>query len=240
MMIAQWGRAYAEAFTKPCQHVFPKAEIITCCTGMDTLATLRAQPADLLLLTLNFPDMDGLDLIKAVTDENLAKRVLLGCRRRDEHCLYSLRNARFDGIVDMLEESIETLVKALRAVASGEAYISHAFRNVVIDRAAPSEIWQQLTPAEIRVLTIIGDGSDDHEAATQLGLSAATVQTHRRNIMHKLNVSTSAKLVRESIRLGLVRIAEDGKIIRPGIVDGSIVTTPAKAQESDISSNGST
>ena len=64
---------------------------------------------------------------------------------------------------------------------------------------------------------MIGDGSDDREAATRLGLSVATVTTHRRNIMRKLDVPSSAKLVREAVRLGVVRIGPDGAIVRPGL-----------------------
>lgn len=225
MLVAQWGRAYVEALQTSCIKAFPHAEITGSCTGAETLATLRARPTDLLLLTLNFSDMDGLDVLRAVTEEHLAKRVLLGCRRRDEHCLYSLRNARFDGIVDTLDESIETLVAALQVVASGKTYLSPTFRAIMVDRIAPSKIWQQLTPGEVRVLAIIGDGSDDQEAATRLKLSTATVQTHRRNIMRKLNVSTSAKLVRESVRLGFIRITDDGDVIRPSfVIDGDAST----------------
>ena len=75
---------------------------------------------------------------------------------------------------------------------------------------------QRLTPAELQVFCVIGDGSTDHEAAARLGVSEATVQTHRRNLMRKLDVVTSAKLVREAVRLGVVRIEADGQIIRPG------------------------
>jgi DNA-binding NarL/FixJ family response regulator len=77
----------------------------------------------------------------------------------------------------------------------------------------------RLTPAELQVFCVIGDGSDDREAAARLGLSKATVTTHRRNIMRKLGVSSSAKLVREAVRLGVVRIGPDGAIVRPGLED---------------------
>ncbi|MBK8856824.1 MAG: response regulator transcription factor [Opitutaceae bacterium] len=215
-MVAKWGQVYAEALKLICQHAFPRAEVEACSSGKATLATLRARPADLVLLTLTFSDYDGIDLLQAVIEENLSAKVLLGCRRRDEHCLHSLRNARFDGILDTLHENLDTMLEALETVACGRAYVSPAFRDIVVDRIVPSSLWQKLTAAEIKVLKIIGDGSDDQEAAAVLALSAATVQTHRRNIMRKLGVTSSAKLVRESIRLGIVRITDHGRIIRPG------------------------
>lgn len=216
LVVAKWGRIYAEALKLICQHAFPQAEVVACSSGRAALAALRAQRADLFLLTLTFADVDGIDLLETIMHENLARRVLICCRRRDEHSLHRLRNARFDGILDTLTENIDTLLEALQTVACGRAYVSPAFRHTVIDRLVPSELWQQLTLAEIRVLKVIGDGSDDLEAAAALELSAATVQTHRRNIMRKFGVKSSAKLVREAIRLGIVRITDHGHIIRPG------------------------
>jgi hypothetical protein len=61
-------------------------------------------------------------------------------------------------------------------------------------------------------------------------LSAATVQTHRRNIMHKLGVASSAKLVREAIRLGMVQITSEGHIIRPGVSRESLLREPSPAR----------
>lgn len=213
--VVQWGRTYAEALRSVCCLAFPRAEITAYDSAGSVLAGLRARPVDLLLQTLVFPDMDGLELLRLATQEKLATRVLVTSRRRDEQCLYALRNARFDGIVDSLDAGAETLMEALHLVAAGHPYVSPAFREFLVDRAAPSPLWHQFTPAEIRILTVIGDGSDDQEAAAELHLSAATVQTHRRNIMHKLGVTSSAKLVREAIRLGMVQIRSDGHVIRP-------------------------
>lgn len=241
VVIAQWGLAYAEALQTHIQKAFPNARTQISCTGSETVAILRDQPADMLFLTMSFADMDGIDLLNIITEEKLATHVLVGCRRRDEHCLQWLRNARFDGIVDTLEESLETLIEAIQVVTKGEAYVSPTFRGIVVDRVAPSELWQQLTLAEIRILSLIGDGSDDREVAERIGLSAATVQTHRRNIMRKLNISSSAKLVREAIRLGLVRITDSGNIIRPGFDAIALaVNTPANDSAELLRPTGST
>ena len=228
--VVQWGRTYAEALRSVCCRAFPKADIQAHGTGAEVLAALRAKPVDLLLQTLMFPDMDGVDLLRIVMQEKLAVRVLVASRRRDEQCLYALRNARFDGIVDTLDASVETLMEALHLVAAGHAYVSPSFRDILIDRIVPSDLWHQFTPAEIRIFTVIGDGSDDHEAALILGLSAATVQTHRRNIMHKLGVTSSAKLVREAIRLGMVQITAEGHTIRPGVSREPLLGEPAPAK----------
>lgn len=221
IVIGQWGRTYAEALQAVCLQAFPKANAVPFCSGREILASLRAEPADLLLLALNYPDSDGIDLLQCVATEKLARRVLVVTHRREEHSLLALRDARFDGLLDTLEESVPALIHALQLVAAGSVYVSPAFRSQIIDRDSLGVLSQRLTAAEIRVFAAIGDGSTNAEASALLGLRDSTVQTHRRNIMHKLGIPSSAKLVREAIRLGVVRITAEGRVIRPGFAAGS-------------------
>lgn len=220
VVVGQWGRTYADALESVCAQAFPGATSAAFCTGSELLAALREEPADLLLLALNFPDMDGIDLLQCVTREKLARRVLVVTHRREEHSLLALRDARFDGLLDALEENVPALIHALHLVAAGSVYVSPAFRRHIIDRNSLGVLSQKLTAAEIRVFAAIGDGSTNSEAAALLSLRDSTVQTHRRNIMHKLGIPSSAKLVREAIRLGVVRITAEGRVIRPGFESG--------------------
>jgi two-component system nitrate/nitrite response regulator NarL len=216
VVIGQWGRTYADALQGLCARAFPQADFVSCCSGGETLATLREEPADVLLLSLTFADMDGVDLLPVIAREKLSARLLVASHRREEHSLQALRESRFDGLIDTLEESAESLVRALRQVAGGGAYLSPSLRDAIIVRAAPGETMQKLTAMETRMLAELGDGSSNTTVADKLGISVATVQTHRRNLMRKLGISSSARLVREAIRLGLVRITTDGRVIRPG------------------------
>lgn len=217
IVIAQWGRTYAEALQAVCARAFPTVEIIlVSTTGTAVLETLRQKPTDVLLLALTFPDMDGLDLLRYIAEEKLSTRVLVASHHGQEHSIQSLRQSRFDGLVDTQDESVEGLINALHLVAAGEPYISPTLRPQIIGRNPVGILAQKLTPAEIHVLAEIGDGSNNQEAAVRLGLTESTVQTHRRNIMRKLSIASSAKLVLEAVRLGMVRVTTNGNIIRPG------------------------
>ena len=134
--------------------------------------------------------------------------------RRDEFSLLVLRTARFDGFIDASAEGVEAMETALRLVVEGQGYISATVRQNLVDRLEITALGRRLSPAELHVLGVIGDGSDNDEGAARLGLSASTVQTHRRNIMRKLGVATSAKLVCEAVRLGVVRITPRGVVHR--------------------------
>lgn len=207
LVIAEQNRTYAESLSRICAEVFPKARTGIFFRATDALQRLRQEPADVFLQGLSFDDMDGVDLLNEVGNSRLARHTLVMTGRNDEHMLVSLRSARFNGAVDTASESIASVQQALQAILTGECYISHALRPILLDDLPGEDRAQQLTKAERRVLEIIGSGSENQEAADRLGLSVATVQTHRRNIMRKLKVSTGAKLVHEAVRLGVVRIA---------------------------------
>jgi len=215
IVVAKWDGLYAEALRSACAQAFPEATVTICRRGEEALQSLRAQRADLVLTGLTFVDLDGVDVLEKIARENLARRVLVVSGRKDENSLQALRTARFDGFFDPFGESIEALGEALQHVADGRGYLSPSLRGPLRGRPT-AMLGQRLTPGELQVFCVIGDGSDDAEAAVRLGLSEATVRTHRRNLMRKLDVPTSAKLVREAVRLGVVRITPTGTIIRPG------------------------
>lgn len=207
ILIAEQNRTYAESLSHICAEIFPHARLDVHCEATVALDALRDQCADVLLLGLSFEDMDIVDLLDLIGNERLARHILIISARWSEHILVSLRTARFNGAVDTATESIEAVKLALHSILHGEFYVSTNLRRYLLDDLPGASGIRELTTAELKVLRVIGTGSDNQEAAAQLGLSSATVQTHRRNIMRKLKVSTSPKLVREAVRLGIVRIA---------------------------------
>lgn len=216
-VVAKWDRLYADTLRRACAQAFSNTPIEVCRNGELTLESLRGLPADLLLLGLSFVDMDGVDVLQTIARERLATRVMVVSGRKDELSLHALRAARFDGFFDPFTEEVEALVDALRQVAAGQGYVSPSLRRAFFEQRSAGVIAPRLTLAELQVFCVIGDGTDDREAAERLGLSEATVQTHRRNLMRKLDVSSSARLVREAVRLGVVRIKPDGSVVRPGL-----------------------
>lgn len=237
VVVATPLKLYGETLAMICQRVFADVEVTLHGRGFDALKGLRKRPADLLVMGLTFPDVDGLDLLDPIAHERLAARVLVDSPRSDQYTLLALRTARFDGYIDGSSEGVEAMDAALRAVADGRGYISPARRSVLVERQPANSLARLLTPAEIRVLSIVGDGSDDHEAAARLRLSPTTIQTHRRNIMRKLGVSTSSKLVREAVRLGVVRINPRGVVLRahphPRVTD-RVGKQPAKIPRPEL------
>lgn len=221
VVIAKPDRPYAEALEAICTHLFPTAKTHLCGSGDETLNALEDHPTDLLLLSLNFPDADGAELLLTINKKQLAKHMLVFVEQHYESIISALRTTRVNAVVDTYTETLESVRAVLNTINRGEVYISPALRSCLIDNQFSRPEGPTLTSAEIRVLQIIGTGCDNQEAAPLLGLTEATVQTHRRNIMRKLGVPTSAKLVREAVRLGFVRITSAG-IVSPISIPESV------------------
>lgn len=215
LVIAEPNRTYAESLSRICAEVFPTARTGVYFRASDALESLQRQRADLFLQGLGFDDMDGVDLLNEVSASRLARHTLVVTARSEEYMLVALRSARFNGAVDTSSESISNVQEALQTVLTGECYISRSLRPYLLDELPGEHRVQTLTKTELRVLQIIGTGCDNQEAAKKLGISDATVQTHRRNIMRKLEVSTSARLVHEAVRLGVVRVMPATMLHRP-------------------------
>ena len=206
VVIAEQNRLHADALRLASLECFADAAVHLHAHAAAALRAMELQPADLLVMGLSFDDMDGVALLERVNRGRLAARIMIMSSQWEEHILLSLRTARFDGAVDTATESFGTVRQAMQLVISGEGYISTHLRRYLIDELPANTGAQDLTAMELRVIRVIGEGSDNQDAAARLGICVTTVQTHRRNIMRKLKVPTSARLVHEAVRLGLVRI----------------------------------
>jgi two-component system capsular synthesis response regulator RcsB len=189
-------------------------ESVCCQTATAALQVLRGRASHLGIFGLTLSDMDGLDLISSVVAERLLSRVLVVSGRRDERVRHQLRRGHVDGFIDSENDDCSRLAEIVRHVANGGSYFSPSLVAAPPRSEGPS-LCQLLTPHEMKVFAIVGNGCDDREAAAILGLSQHTVHGHRRRIMHKVGVQTRSGLMRVAIQRGLVRITPQG-VLRPG------------------------
>jgi DNA-binding NarL/FixJ family response regulator len=191
--------------------------VTVCDTAAAATASLRAAPAALGLFGLALPDQDGLDLLAMADCERWCRRVMIVTGRRDERTLQVLRRARIDGWFDIAAEPSGELVAAIRKVVAGGAFFSAGV--LLADKfpaGGPPTLGQLLSETELLIFAVIGDGSDDRQAAARLGLSETTVHNHRQHLMRKLGVQTRTELMREAIRRGVVRFTTTGIALTPG------------------------
>lgn len=211
--VVKWDRFRADAIRVCALQAFPGASVTLTYDAIATLTHLRKQPTNLGLIGLTLPDLDGLDLLKAIARERLVKCLLVVTGRHDERTRGFLRTADIQGCFDCVTEGPEALTTAIRQVGTGGRFFSGTWRDPEPGGRTP--LSALLTIAELQVFAVIGDGCDDRTGSTRLSLSAHTIRTHRRNIMRKLGLQTRADLMNEALFRGFVRVI-GSRVLRPG------------------------
>ncbi|MGH8021762.1 MAG: hypothetical protein ACREIA_26465 [Opitutaceae bacterium] len=171
IVIVKADRFLAESIERVGSELFPSADIALYHTAETALAQLRSRPAETGVFGLTLPDMDGLDLLAHVVDERLANRRLIVSWRRDERARHVLRRIGVHGICESSSGGLESLALALRRVAAGHAYFCPESGGNPDCRARETTLDQILSDSELRVLAVIGDGSDDRMAGACLAAS---------------------------------------------------------------------
>ena len=151
---------------------------------------------DIVMVDLKLPDSNGSILIKELADKCPAKYILL----TSEPNSVDLERAKSAGAVGFLTKDIDTeeYFHALDEVVAGRKYISSAFSNLLINDVL------NYTPREIEVLRGFADGLTYKEIGALLDLSPRTVETHKNNLMAKMNAKSIVEMVRIGIKQGVI------------------------------------
>jgi len=187
-------------------------------TGREAVALARSTRADVVLMDLRMPDMDGIEATRqiAAAEDLAGVRVLvLTTFENDDNVVLALR-AGASGFLGKHVDPVD-LLHAIRVVAAGEALLSPAATRGLVSRflsqpvpnALPAAVeLGGLTDREREVLALVAYGLSNEEIAERLYLSPLTVKTHINRAMTKLGVRDRAQLVVIAYQSGLVRPGE--------------------------------
>lgn len=167
---------------------------------------MREHRPDLLLLDISLPDGDGLHLAKKIMSEFAEVKILAISALRDSWTMLQVQRLGLNGFVDKTEDLPDGLTKAIKAVLAGEIhYAPVVHRSSASLRRDPRSFFRVLSDYETEILSLIGTSKNDQEIGLIMGVKAATVQSRRRDIMTKLNIHSTPKLIRYSIENGVTR-----------------------------------
>jgi DNA-binding NarL/FixJ family response regulator len=165
-------------------------------------------PVDLILLDIQLPGEDGISIASRFRSLMPDTRIILLSSAREAYLLYKALQAPVDGYVHK-DDSPETLCLAIQSVLAGGCYFGQTVqqlrRQMGVDTGAFNKV---LSQKEQEVLELLGQGLTNEDAAPLLGLSAETVQTHRRNIMRKLGLHNATQLQSYALKHGFTSISE--------------------------------
>lgn len=175
--------------------------------GLEALAQVEKLAPDVLLLDLSMPRLGGLAALGRLRRTAPQTRILVLTMHEDEEYLHAALQSGAAGYV--LKRAADTeLLAAIRAVMRGEFYLHPGVTRLLLDDMLPppplTNPWETLSERERQVLRLVALGHTNAETATQLSLSAKTIETYRARGMNKLGLRTRAQLVRYVLRQGLL------------------------------------
>lgn len=178
--------------------------------GLEALRCAREHQPDIVLMDLSMPTMNGIDAIRAIRKRQLpTKLIVLTIHREPEYVLEALRS----GVSGYLlkDSSHHELMLALETVTEGKTYLSPGVSSTVVegflngrDPQTRQSPWELLTDRERQVLKMIGEGYRGRMIAAALCISMKTVEKHRSNLMHKLDLHSVSALTTYCLEHGLV------------------------------------
>jgi two-component system, NarL family, invasion response regulator UvrY len=165
-------------------------------SGDEALALVRARDYDVVLLDMSMPGLSGMDLIRRLKIERPKLRILvLSMHGEDQYAARALK-AGAAGYLNK-DSAAELLVGAIRKVAAGGVHIGEAAAASLV--AAEQQPHRGLSDREFEVLRLLVEGGSPTEIGERLHLSVKTVSTHKTRILEKLNLKSTADLVRYAI-----------------------------------------
>ena len=211
IVVLKANRLYGQLICCRIKDLWRNAEVQLFQRGFDALDAIQTRMPDMFITGVNIDDMDGLEHLEPFIERNLP--ILIVTSRKDARTFSLLRSIRYNGIYDASDEVGDDLHTVIERVMDRLHYVSPSMipllkppKNITLDA---------LTDMEEMVLSVIGDGSDDWQAAERLGLSRHTVNTHRKTIMRKLRLHHKGELILYAIQHGYVIVAL-GKVTQPG------------------------
>ena len=178
--------------------------------GREAIRCIEKCKPDLVLTDLSMPRMNGTDMIETIKKQSPKTKVIaLTVHQEEEHVLATLK-AGADGYL-LKEASYPELLMAIRSVLKGNHYISPEISGKLISGYLEGRksfkidsLWETLTRREREILKLIAEGYKNKEISDYLCISVKTVETHRANLMRKLDLHNTAALVALATEKGLV------------------------------------
>ena len=173
--------------------------------GREALELAAKLKPDVVVMDVAMPELNGIEATRRMAENAPHARVLALSMHKDSVYVREILRAGARGY--LLKDSVAAdLVSAVRAVASGEGYLSPAVSDAVLDdyRRHVTNPIDLLTGREREVLQMLAEGKTNKEIAGILNLSVYTVDAHRGRIMEKLNLHSITELVRFAVRNGLI------------------------------------
>lgn len=170
--------------------------------GLGVLDWFNEKSADILVLDIEMPKMDGLDVLRSFKNNGNLPNTIILTSYNDVKLIKEVLKMGAKGFITKVSAG-ESIIEAIKTVHEGELFFSTDIRNKIVnsftgkkvtDEAQFNQYFGMLSDREYEILKLIGEEYGNKEIAEALYISTGTVETHRKNIMSKLGVKNAVGL----------------------------------------------
>lgn len=178
--------------------------------GREAVALVESLKPDVVVMDIGMPNLNGIEAARQITESKSGSSIIIVSMHSDES--YVLRALRSGARAYLLKDSAEAdLIRAVHAVAGRKSFFSPAVSKMLLDdymrklqRSGATDAYDLLTPREREIFQLVCEGKSNKDVASLLNLSIYTVETHRSNIMEKLNLKGVPELILYAVRKGII------------------------------------
>ena len=174
--------------------------------GLAVVSMVEKLKPDVAVLDLMMPKLNGLEVTRQIA--KITHVLIVSMHENEAYVLEALRNGAYGYILK--DSTAQELIDAVTKVANGLRYLSSSLSERAIDyytqqtQATSFEPYDTLTTREREVFQLMAEGLSNIEISASLKISPRTVEIHKSNVMHKLNLATQIDIVRYAIRRGIL------------------------------------
>lgn len=178
--------------------------------GLETVRMVEKLKPHVLVLDLMMPGLYGLEVARQV--QGTTRVVILSMHASEAYVLEALQNGAYGYVLK--DSTAADLVQAVRLAAEGKRFLSQPFSDLAIaayvqrSQSTPLDPYNTLTTREREVLQLMAEGYTNNEISARLSISPRTVEIHRANVMHKLNLKSQTELIRYALKRGILSMED--------------------------------
>jgi DNA-binding NarL/FixJ family response regulator len=176
-------------------------------TGNEAVALATQLEPQVIIMDVGMPELNGVDATRKISRLLPRIKIIVLTMHFSDQLIAEIIDAGACGYI-LKTDADRELVRAIQAVEKGSSYFTSAAANTLLgphSKPSPASLKRRLTPREREIVQLLAEGKSSKEAASALGVSVKTADTHRANVMRKLELHSVAALVRYAIKN---RIAE--------------------------------
>ena len=180
----------------------PDFAVLEAGTAREALHEIKQQPVDLVIADIDLPGMNGIELLKEIRQQYKQTPVLMLSVYPEDQVAVRVLRAGASGFLSK-ETAPEQLVVAIRKILDGGKHISERVADLLVMNLGGSNersLHEKLSDREFQILSLFGEGKTVKQIAESLSLSVPTVSTYRARILNKMEMKSTAELVRYAIQ----------------------------------------